>query len=99
MFTIQVDVQTSQVTSKKLIRELIIYANSTMIESLRFLEPIEKSKRVRVHIFKATKFCEISTVDLFYVVPVKFMLEILQNFVAFSECINFIITFVVFFAG
>ena len=34
---------------------------------------------------KATKFCEISTVDLSYVVPVKSMVEISQNFVAFSE--------------
>ena len=34
---------------------------------------------------KSTKFCEISTVDLSYVVPVKSMAEISQNFVAFSE--------------
>ena len=34
---------------------------------------------------KATKYCEISTVDLSYVVPVKSKVEILQNFVAFSE--------------
>ena len=32
---------------------------------------------------KATKFCEISTIDLSYVVPVKFTVEISQNFVAF----------------
>ena len=38
---------------------------------------------------KATKFCEISTVDLSYVVPVKSTLEILHNFVPFSECMNF----------
>ena len=38
---------------------------------------------------KATKFCEISTVDLSYVVPVKSTVEISQNFVAFSEYINF----------
>ena len=38
---------------------------------------------------KATKFCEISTVDLSYVVPVKFTVEISQNFVAFSEYMNF----------
>ena len=38
---------------------------------------------------KATKFCEISTVDLSYVVPVKSKMEILQNFVAFSEYMNF----------
>ena len=33
----------------------------------------------------ATKVCEISTVDLSYVVPVKSTMEISQNFVAFSE--------------
>ena len=40
---------------------------------------------------KATKFCEIeiSTVDLSYVVPVKSVVEILQNFVAFSEYMDF----------
>ena len=38
---------------------------------------------------KATKFCEISTRDLTYVVPVKSTVEILQNFVAFSEYMNF----------
>ena len=34
-------------------------------------------------------FCEISTVDLSYVVTVKSTTEILQNFVVFSEHINF----------
>ena len=34
---------------------------------------------------KATKFCEISPVDVSYVVPVKSTVEISQNFVAFSE--------------
>ena len=38
---------------------------------------------------KATKVCEISTVDLSYVVPVKSTVEILQNFVAFLEYMNF----------
>ena len=38
---------------------------------------------------KAKKFCEISTVDLSYVVTVKSTMEILQNFVAFSEYMNF----------
>ena len=37
---------------------------------------------------KATKLCEISTIDLSYVVPVKSTVEILQNFVAFSEYMN-----------
>ena len=38
---------------------------------------------------EATKFCEISTLLLSYVVPVKSKVEILQNFVAFSEYMNF----------
>ena len=38
---------------------------------------------------KATNFCEISTVDLSYVVMVKSTVEISQNFVAFSEYMNF----------
>ena len=37
---------------------------------------------------KATNFCEISTVDLSYVVTVKYTVEMLQNFVAFSEYMN-----------
>ena len=40
---------------------------------------------------KATKFCEISTLLLSYVVPVKSKVEISQNFVAFSEYVNFAI--------
>ena len=38
---------------------------------------------------KATKFCEISTLLLSNVVPVKSKVEISQNFVAFSEHTNF----------
>ena len=38
---------------------------------------------------KATKFCEISTLLLSYLVPVKSKVEILQNFEAFSEYMNF----------
>ena len=40
-----------------------------------------------IYFEKATKFCEISTVDLSYVV--KSTAEIFQNFVAFSEYLNF----------
>ena len=40
---------------------------------------------------KATKFCEISTLLLSYVVPVKSKVNISQNFVAFSEYMNFTI--------
>ena len=42
-----------------------------------------------IYFEKATKFCEISTEDLSYVVPVKSTVEISQNFVAFSEYMNF----------
>ena len=38
---------------------------------------------------KATNFSEISTLDLSYEVPVKSMVEIFRNFVAFSKYINF----------
>ena len=38
---------------------------------------------------KATKFCKIFTLLLSYVVPVKSKVKISQNFVAFSEYVNF----------
>ena len=38
---------------------------------------------------KATKFCEIFTLILSYVVPVESKVKISQNFVAFSEYVNF----------
>ena len=40
---------------------------------------------------KATKFCEISTLDFSCVVMVKSTVEILQNFVFFSKYVNFIV--------
>ena len=40
---------------------------------------------------KGTKFCEIFTLLLSYVVPVKSKVKILQNFVASLECMNFIV--------
>ena len=42
-----------------------------------------------MHSEKATKLCQISTLDLSYVVTVISTMEILQNFVAFSEYMNF----------
>ena len=38
---------------------------------------------------KTTKFCELFTLLLSYVVPVKSKVKISQNFVAFSEYMNF----------
>ena len=43
-----------------------------------------------IHSEKATKFCEISTLLLTTVHTVKTKVEISQNFVAFSEYVNFI---------
>ena len=48
---------------------------------------------------KATNFCEISTVDLSYVVMVKSTVEISQNFVAFLEYMNFILRILVRYSG
>jgi hypothetical protein len=45
---------------------------------------------------KATKFCEISTLFLSYVVPVNSKVEISQNFADFSEYMNF--TILVYYA-
>ena len=44
---------------------------------------------------KATKFCKIFTLLLSYVVPVKSKGKILQNFVAFSEFMNFMTGYIV----
>ena len=38
---------------------------------------------------KTSKFCEISTLFLSYVVPINSKVEISQNFLAFSEYMNF----------
>ena len=47
---------------------------------------------------KATKFCEIFPLILSYVVPVKSKGKISQNFVAFSEYMNFTGKFEIDFA-
>ena len=63
---------------------------SSKLDKYRVLLLSQKSKEVKfIYSEKATKFCEISTVYLSYVVPVKSTVEISQNFVAFSECMNF----------
>ena len=46
---------------------------------------------------KTTNFCKISTVDLSYVTTVKSTLEILQDFVSFSEYMNFTTLFEVIY--
>ena len=57
-----------------------------ILEKLKVLDEMLKF----IYSEKATKFCEISIVDLSYVVPVKSTVEISQTFVAFSEYMNFI---------
>ena len=58
--------------------------------SKNHLNPLKYMPELKfIYSEKATKFCEISTVDLSYAVQVKSTVEILQNFVAFSEYINF----------
>jgi hypothetical protein len=64
---------------------LILYANlQKWLHDIASFDPLKY-----IYSEKATKFCEMSTVDLFYVVPVKSTVEISQNFVAFSEYMNF----------
>ena len=53
---------------------------------MKFLVPLKF-----IYSEKATTFCDISTGDLSYVAKVKSTVEILQDFVAFSEYMNFII--------
>ena len=50
-----------------------------------------KNKAILKFIYsdKATKFCEIFTLLFSYVMPVKGKVKISQNFVAFSEYMNF----------
>ena len=61
------------------------------ISCLRIYQILYLSSKVIKFIYseKATKFCEISTLLLSYLVPVKSKLKILQNFVIFSEYMNF----------
>ena len=77
---------------EKLSTVMLCYSEQQFIRALR-REPERRNIQVClikfIHSEKTTKFCEISTVDLSYVVPVKSTVEISQNFVAFSEYMNF----------
>ena len=63
--------------------KLRIFSKSTLAEHF---DPKPRNLLKFIYSEKATKFCEISTS---YVLPVKSKVEISQNFVAFSEYINF----------
>ena len=72
--------------------KLIIVLPSRFYLVHRILQPIPKLRIWICRTFlkfiyseKATNFCEIYILDLSYVVRVKSTVEILQNFVAFSE--------------
>ena len=60
----------------------------TWVEISSKKRPTEKKIKF-IYSEKATKFCKIFTLLLSYVVPVKSKVNISQNFVAFSECMNF----------
>ena len=59
-------------------RSLLLSISKDKIFSLKF-----------IYSEKTTKYCKISTVDFYYVVPVKSKGKISQNFVTFSEYMNF----------
>ena len=67
---------------------LVGETNIQVVEVLKYEQANYKYVKV-IYSEKATKFCEISTLLLSYVVPVKRKVEISQNFVAFSEYMNF----------
>ena len=63
----------------------------TVVNFTKYILPSEFENILLKFIYseKATKFCEIITLLLSHVVPVKSKVKIWQNFVAFSEYINF----------
>ena len=80
---------------KRDVRQTYLWWTTEVLESiqdLNFILIIQVQIQLLIKFIyseKATNFCEISTVDFSYVVTVKFTVEISQNFVAFSEYMNF----------
>ena len=68
----------SQALSSAMLRHILLILANNGTFYIRF-----------IYFEKATKLWEIPTLDLSYVVPVKFTVEILQNVVAFSKYMNF----------
>ena len=63
------------------------------VKIIEYSKLSKKDLKLQIHLTfiyseKATQFCEIFTLLLFYVVPVKSKVKISQNFVAFSEYMN-----------
>ena len=76
--------------------EVLMKKNISDINPISFKVTIALKKFLRntqslkfIYSEKATKFCEIFTLLLSYVVPVKSKVKISQNLVAFSEYMNF----------
>ena len=59
--------------------------HKNILEYFSFLSKVKFVFFKFIYSEKATKFCEIFTLLLSYVAPVKSKVEISQNFVAFSE--------------
>ena len=63
--------------------------HSGFVVKNQLLDPVKIFLKKFIYSEQATKFCEIFTLLLSYVVPVKSKVKISQNFVAFSEYMNF----------
>ena len=87
LFTIQV---LGASKNDDLVATLFRLCNYDEIEGLSFQEIQHCQVSIKfIYSEKATKFCEIFTLLLSYVVPVKSKVKISQNCVAFSEYMNF----------
>ena len=70
--------------------EALLYPRCSRVSCFKFINACIKKCHIKfVYSEKATKFCEISTLLLSYVVPIKSKVEISQYFVAFSQYMNF----------
>ena len=67
----------------------ILSGNYKNVWRNQLMHLILTSYHIKVHILKATKFCEIFTLLLTVCTVVKSKVKISQNFVAFSEYMNF----------
>ena len=70
-------------------RDSFLEWNNLIFNYVLFLYLLVQKPIKFIYSEKATHFCEISTLNLSYIVTVKSMVEISQNFVAFSEYMNF----------
>ena len=91
----RVPTQTNFLYDRKSIKKGTLFVISLLLEtySTRFFLISKSFLESHLHIIyseKVTKFCEIFTLLLSYGVPVKSKMKILQDFVAFSEYMNFI---------